>query len=271
MFCPSCGAEIPDDATFCEHCGNKLGASETPPPEPEPKPKEESSWEEPPKEESAKAPVRVESQGSGGSYMPRDVPIEGEKWLSEAWEIFQADMGQLIVFSLVFTIASFVAGLTMIGVLAMPGIYAGYLIVMIAYLRKKEKLDIGKMFQCGWEYYVDMLVFGLVGGIIASIASIFLIIPGMIVSAAFGFSSFLIIDKKVKFGDAINFAFALLSKQISGLLMFSLLILAVIIVPMLLSLIPVLGILISLAFSLVFSPVMVITLYKGYEKIYGDG
>lgn len=27
MFCPSCGAEVPDDSTFCSNCGAKIDAS----------------------------------------------------------------------------------------------------------------------------------------------------------------------------------------------------------------------------------------------------
>jgi len=273
MFCPYCGNENPDDAKFCEHCGEKLGVAEQTTPEPEPMPKEEPvadtiSTEEIPKEEM---PLRTEQPPSGGDFMPRDVPIDGVKWLKEAWEIFQADVAQLIIISLVFGAACFVLGLTIIGSFATPGIYAGYLIVMIGYLRNKEKLDIGKMFSCGWEYFVDMLLLAIVGGIIASIASIFLVIPGIMVIIAFGMSSFLIVDKKVKFGDAINAAFALISKQISGLFMFALILIAICIVPAILGMIPVLGWLIGIAFALVFSPVLVIAYYKGYQEIYGDG
>ncbi len=261
MFCPSCGAEIPDDAAFCEHCGEKLGAAKKPTPEPEPTLKEETE----------KSPVKVESQGSSEAFMPRDVPIEGWKWITEAWEIFKADIVQLIVLYLIFSIACGVLSITIIGLLAVPGIYAGYLIVMIGYLRRKEKLDIGKMFQCGWDYFVDMLLYGLIGGIIAGIATIFLIIPGMMVSLAFGLTAFLIVDKKVKFGDAMNSAFALLSKQIGGLFMFSLIIIGICIVIGLLSIIPILGWIIYIAFALVISPVLVIAYFIGYEKIYGDG
>lgn len=263
MFCPSCGNENPDDANFCEHCGEKFGVSEQPTPEPEPIPKEETRQEQP--------PVQTEQPAFSGNFMPRDVQIDGLKWLKEAWEIFQADMAQLIIISFVFGAACFVCGITVIGSLATPGIYAGYIIVMIGYLRRKERLDIGKMFNCGWEYFVDMLLLALVGGIITSIASIFLVIPGLMVSIAFGMTSFLIVDKKVKFGDAMNAAFALISKQISGLFMFALIMLAICIVPAILGMIPVLGWLIGIAFALVFAPVLVIAYYKGYEEIYGDG
>lgn len=273
MFCPSCGNENPDDAKFCEHCGDKFGAAEQATPEPEPMPKEEpvadySSKEEQPKEQM---PVKTEQPASSGDFMARDVQIDGVKWLKEAWEIFKADMGPLIIISLVFGAACFVLGITVIGSFATPGIFAGYLIVMIGYLRRKEQLDIGKMFSCGWEYFVDMLLLAIVGGIIASIATIFLIIPGIMVCIAFGMTSFLIVDKKVKFGDAINAAFALISKQISGLFMFALILIAICIVPAILGMIPVLGWLIGIAFGLVLSPILVITYYKGYQEIYGDG
>lgn len=257
MFCPSCGNENPDDAKFCEHCGDKFGASEQPTPEPEPMPKEQ-------------IPVYVKKPASSGDFMPKDVQIDGLKWLKEAWAIFQADIGPLIIISLVFGVACFVLGLTIIGSFATPGIFAGYFIVMIGYLRRKEKLDIGKMFSCGWEFFVDMLLFAIVGGIITSIASIFLIVPGLMVSIAFGMTSFLIVDKKANFGDAINAAFALISKQISGLFMFALILIGICIVPAILGMIPVLGWIIGIAFALVLSPVLVIAYYKGYQEIYGD-
>ena len=28
MFCPNCGKQLPDDSTFCEHCGTKIEAEQ---------------------------------------------------------------------------------------------------------------------------------------------------------------------------------------------------------------------------------------------------
>ena len=39
MFCSKCGKQIPDDAKFCNFCGQTTGTGSTPPPAPKPAPK----------------------------------------------------------------------------------------------------------------------------------------------------------------------------------------------------------------------------------------
>ena len=285
MFCPSCGNEIADNSKFCDHCGVETGGAAKPPTQDTPPTQETPPTEEPKQSEekartsdtkdsespSDKETVPVVSASSGSrQFIPRDGKFDAVKWMKEGWEIVKADMATIVVFHLVFTIACAVLSGTGIGAIAVPGILAGYMLVLIGYLRRKEALDMGKMFSGGWNYFVDMLVFWLVGGIITSIGSLFLVIPGLIIGMGFWIAGFLIVDKKAKFGEAISAAFALISKQAMGLLVFALVLFVVWLIPSLIGMIPILGWLVLFAATLIIGPVTMIAMYKGYMEFFGD-
>ena len=65
MFCPKCGAKIPDEANFCTSCGAKLGAA--PAPAKPSRAKARSKAEDKAKsEEEGKAEVKAETESSTG-------------------------------------------------------------------------------------------------------------------------------------------------------------------------------------------------------------
>jgi hypothetical protein len=270
MFCPACGNEIPNESKFCEHCGEKIG-KDAEAPKPAAEQKQDSGWtsksmdSESPTDKEILPEKRV---SSGGGFTPREIQIDPLKILQEAWALVSADIGPIIIFTLIYLIVASVCSITIIGGLAVPGFIAGYMICIIGYVRRKETLDYNMMLKAGWPFYVNMLVYLIVSGIISGLASICLVIPGLIVGAGFGMSIFLIVDKNANFGDAINAAFALISKQYMMLLIFGLVCIAVYIIPALLAQIPILGFIIMFVASLVLSPLLTIMFFKAYQKLY---
>jgi hypothetical protein len=272
MFCPACGNEIPNDSKFCEHCGEK-SVKDAGAPKPAGEPKQDSGWTS--KSMDSESPTNKEilpekrmSSGGGGAFNPREIQLDPIQLLKEAWAIVSADLAPIAIFTLIYLVVVSVCAITIIGGLAVPGFIAGYMICIMGYIRRKEQLDYNKMLKDGWPFYVNMLVYVIVAGIISSLASVCLVIPGLIVGAGFGMSIFLIVDKNASFGDAINAAFALISKQYMMLLIFGLVLLAVYIIPALLAQIPVLGWIIMFAVSLVASPMFTIMFFKAYQKLY---
>lgn len=272
MFCPACGNEIPNESKFCEHCGEKTVSESAGAPKPASEPKQDAGWtsksidSESPTDKEILPQIIVSS--GGGGFTPREIQLDPVQLLKEAWAIVSADIGPIIIFTLIYLIVASVCAITIIGGLAVPGFIAGYMICIMGYVRRKEQLDYNMMLKAGWPFYVNMLVFSIVTGIISSLATVCLVIPGLIVGAGFGMSIFLIVDKNANFGDAINASFALISKQYMMLLIFGLVCLAVYIVPSLLAQIPVLGWIIMFAASLVLSPLLTIMCFKAYQKLY---
>lgn len=271
MFCPACGNEIPNESKFCEHCGEKIG-KDAEAPKPASEQKQDSGWTSKSMDSESPTDKEILPQKSmssgGGGFNPREIQLDPVQILKEAWAIVSSDIGPVIIFTLVYLIVATVCAITVIGSLAIPGFIAGYMICIMGYVRRKEQLDYNRMLKAGWPFYVNMLVYAIVAGIISSLASVCLVIPGLIVGAGFGMSIFLIVDKNANFGDAINAAFALISKQYMMLLIFGLVCLAVYIVPALLAQIPVLGWIIMFAASLVLSPLLTIMFFKAYQKLY---
>ncbi|MFH1515315.1 MAG: hypothetical protein ABIG42_07630 [bacterium] len=110
---------------------------------------------------------------------------------------------------------------------------------------------------------------GLIGGILTIIGFIILLVPGMIIGRAFYMCSFLIVDKKAKFGEALSAAFALISSQAVNLLVFYLFFVVIGIVLGIIGLIPILGLIVELVAALVLMPVFTIAIYKSYMEFFG--
>ena len=211
-----------------------------------------------------------ESEWIGGKFSPRDGKFKPVEWLMESWEIIKADPVDILVFSLVYMVVAIVMICTIVGALAIYGLMAGYMLVLIGYLRRKEPLDIRKMITSGWDYFLNLFVYLLVGGILSSIGALLLIIPGLIIGMAFYIGMFLIIDKKANYTEALKATFALIVNKPVDLLVFYLIFAAIGLVLGIICIIPFLGWAVYIAAIFVLPPLTYIAYYKAYMEFFGD-
>tara|TARA_B110000495_G_C22775770_1_gene453862 strand:- start:110 stop:700 length:591 start_codon:yes stop_codon:yes gene_type:complete len=100
-------------------------------------------------------------------------------------------------------LASFLAAITIIGILAIPAIWIGYIESLLR-IRRGGKVDFGAFFKVGfkqwWPLFVLVLLMFL--GILAGY--MLLIIPGVYLSVAWMFAIYLKIDRDISISDAFG-------------------------------------------------------------------
>jgi len=100
-------------------------------------------------------------------------------------------------------LASFFAAITIIGILAIPAIWIGYIESLLR-IRRGGKVDFGAFFKVGfkqwWPLFVLVLLMFL--GILAGF--MLLIIPGVYLSVAWMFATYLKIDRDISISDAFG-------------------------------------------------------------------
>ena len=100
-------------------------------------------------------------------------------------------------------LASLFAAITIIGILAIPAIWIGYIESLLR-IRRGGKVDFGAFFKAGfkqwWPLFVLVLLMFL--GILAGY--MLLIIPGVYLSVAWMFAIYLKIDRDISISDAFG-------------------------------------------------------------------
>ena len=105
--------------------------------------------------------------------------------------------------AIIAILATLFLGITIIGILAIPAVWAGYLDSLIR-IRRGEKVDFGAFFKAGfnqwWPLFVLVLLLFL--GVLAGF--MLLIIPGIYLSVAWMFVIYLKIDRDISIYDAFG-------------------------------------------------------------------
>ena len=135
-------------------------------------------------------------------------------------------------------LASLFAAITIIGILAIPAIWIGYIESLLR-IRRGGKVDFGAFFKVGfkqwWPLFVLVLLMFL--GILAGY--MLLIIPGVYLSVAWMFAIYLKIDRDISISDAFGESRRLVSNSGWWLLFLYVLLLGVAV--QILTLIPILN------------------------------
>ena len=135
-------------------------------------------------------------------------------------------------------LASLFAAITIIGILAIPAIWIGYIESLLR-IRRGGKVDFGAFFKVGfkqwWPLFVLVLLMFL--GILAGF--MLLIIPGVYLSVAWMFAIYLKIDRDISISDAFGESRRLVSNSGWWLLFLYVLLLGVAV--QILTLIPILN------------------------------
>jgi uncharacterized membrane protein len=144
------------------------------------------------------------------------VTLHVQDYIKQGWEMFKEHIGEFVGFTLLVFVISAVSskfaffGSLLFSALASP-LYAGFGIVAF-------KLISGKSFQFGdffngFNYFLPLFLAGLACGFLVSIGMVLLLIPGIYLAVGYLFTTFLIIDYRMEFWQAMETSRQIITKN----------------------------------------------------------
>lgn len=149
--------------------------------------------------------------------------VDPSKYLKGGWEIFKSRAGEFIVFAVIIAaVAALFSKLNFIGSLAttavVPPLCAGF-IVVIFMLFKGQQVQFGDFFK-GFNYFLPLVLAGIVMGILVAIGMILLVLPGIYLIVSYMFVFLLIVDYRMEFWQAMETSRQIVTKNWFSLFVF---------------------------------------------------
>ncbi|MDH4184331.1 MAG: hypothetical protein OEV92_08930 [Nitrospinota bacterium] len=153
--------------------------------------------------------------------------IDIKKYLTEGWEMFQANMTNLIVATLIWIVVSLAASIVPFGGMVVGGPLIGGMFYIIMDLDAGEAFNAKRLFDGFTLKLVPLVLAGIITNIFILIGFVLLVIPGIVLFGFYLFTFLYIIDRDMDFWPAMEasrqFAFA----NMAGVILFGLAILGV--------------------------------------------
>lgn len=142
--------------------------------------------------------------------------VNASDYVQQGWEMFKGHVGEFVGFTLLVFAISLASikletfGSLIFSALAAP-LYAGYSIAAFRILTGKS-LQFSDFFR-GFNYFLPLFLAGLASGIIVSIGFMLLIIPGIYLAIGYMLATFLIIDYRMEFWQAMETSRKIVTKN----------------------------------------------------------
>ncbi len=142
--------------------------------------------------------------------------INIQSYLSQAWEMFRENIGEFIGFTLViFAVwlvsAMFDAGSSLLFSSVAAPFYAGYSIVAFK-LMLRQPFQFSDFFR-GFNYFLPLFLASLASTLLVSIGFVLLLIPGIYLAIGYMFTTFLVIDYRMEFWQALETSRKIITKN----------------------------------------------------------
>lgn len=144
------------------------------------------------------------------------VTINIQEYIGKGWTMFKEHIGEFVGFTLLIFVVSLASskmaftGSLVFSALAAP-FYAGYSIAVFR-LSSGKPFEFGDFFK-GFNYFLPLFLAGLAGGLLVSLGLVLLIIPGIYLAVAYMFTTFLIIDYRMEFWQAMETSRQIISRH----------------------------------------------------------
>ena len=179
-------------------------------------------------------------------------------YIRRGWDIFQENMGIFIAYTLIMLLISVVSAFIPFGSIVVSGpLTAGFYIVANK-ISKGEPYEFGTFFK-GFDFFVQLLLWTLVGGIFIALGLVALIIPGIYLAVAYTFVPLFIVFGKMEFWDGMEFSRKLITRNWWNIFGFVLLL-------FLINLVGTLAFFVGLLFTI---PITYCAIYAAFEDIVG--
>jgi zinc ribbon protein len=192
MFCPTCGSTVEPNTRFCPSCGREVGSA---------------------------APT-LPNTLSATWIPPQIVEVRAGHWVGEGWRLVKSDIASYVLMTLVFLLLGSAA----------CGLIQGSLIAGMHLFTIKKILGrnatFGDMFQ-GFNFFVPTLLASLVIALFVGVATLFFIIPGLVVAAMYKFTYLFIVDKRMDFWQAMRASHEVVRRDYVGFTLFLVLLILV--------------------------------------------
>lgn len=173
-ICPNCNQELSDAAAFCPQCGYQANSPAVSPP-----------------------------LAAG----PQADTLQLGKYFRTGWELFKQYPGGFIGFLFIYILAAIVLNrIPSVGWLAIsafgPTLYMGNFIVC-AKLMHRQQPQFSDFF-CGFNFFLPLLLTGILTSALVGIGILLLIIPGIYLAVGYIFAKELVIDRRMDFWQAME-------------------------------------------------------------------
>ena len=133
-------------------------------------------------------------------------------YIHRGWELFQDNIGMFIGYTLLTLAISVAAAFVPFGSILVSGpLTAGFYIVANK-ISKGEPYEFGTFFK-GFDFFVPLLLWSLIGGIFIALGMVALIVPGIYLAVAYTFAPLFIVFAKMEFWDGMEFSRKLVTKK----------------------------------------------------------
>lgn len=151
--------------------------------------------------------------------------VNASGYVQKGWEMFKEHIGEFVGFTLiVFAISLASAKLEAFGSLVFSALaaplYAGYSIVAFRILTG-QPVQFSDFFR-GFGYFLPLFLAGLASGLIVSVGFMLLIIPGIYLAVGYMLTTFLIIDHRMEFWQAMETSRKIITKEWLAFFVFAL-------------------------------------------------
>lgn len=145
-------------------------------------------------------------------------PINMGRWISEGWNLVNQDLGFFAVLTLVFLIITIVAGSTVLGLVLLGPLQAGYFYILLQKLQGRPVTigDIGR----GFDVFIPAMLMGILVGAFEAIGFMLCILPGFVVMAWYLFAPAFVMDKRMDFWQAMEASRTLVQKYLFEFVLF---------------------------------------------------
>lgn len=179
-------------------------------------------------------------------------------YISKGFRIFEKEVGLFIGYTALFFLISVVSGFIPFAPLLISGpLCAGFFIVAHK-INKGEPYEFSTFFK-GFDFFVPLLLFTLVGGIFIFLGFLALILPGIYLAVAYTFAIPFIVFAKMEFWDGMEISRKLTTKNWWSIFGLSIL----------LFLINLLGIMVLFVGLLFTVPITYCAIYAAFDDIVG--
>ena len=138
--------------------------------------------------------------------------ISIESLLKDSFKIFRDNIVVCIANTIIAIISSFLLFITVIGILAIPAVWGGYIDSIIK-MTLDEKIEIGKFFSAGFNRWSTLLFANIIYFIGIFLGLIFLIIPGIYLMVRWFFITQVIIYEGLNVSEAFTKSGKLISNK----------------------------------------------------------
>jgi len=145
-------------------------------------------------------------------------PINMGRWISEGWNLVNQDLGFFAVLTLVFLVITIVAGSTVLGLVLLGPLQAGYFYILLQKLQGRPATigDIGR----GFDVFIPAMLMGILVGAFEAIGFMLCILPGFLVMAWYLFAPAFVMDKRMDFWQAMEASRTLIQKYLFEFVLF---------------------------------------------------